>query len=234
MDSLLRLALALLALCAPVRKEGRVIAAHHSLLQRKAILPQGYLAVDWLDTGFTGTANQGAYFVSSNNLSLAENTTRIVSNWVCLRNVGEWNVVYSNQTSDNQSGSLIVRKGGDTIRGIVGDDSIKYTIEYDKPTVAVVDSGSFYVDDVLVGSVTPKTNVLTQPFLVGNILWQASSRRIWPGLIGRISVYSSGTLVADYIPCQEVSTSKHGFFDTVSKVFGASANASYPFIPATI
>ena len=33
MDSLLRLALALLALCAPVRKEGRVIAAHHSLLR---------------------------------------------------------------------------------------------------------------------------------------------------------------------------------------------------------
>lgn len=45
MDSLLRLALALLALCAPVRKEGRVItAAHHTMMGPEAGIKPPY---DW-------------------------------------------------------------------------------------------------------------------------------------------------------------------------------------------
>ena len=46
MPSILRLALALLALCAPVRKEGRVIAAHQTMLEKK-MLPYDS-EVEWL------------------------------------------------------------------------------------------------------------------------------------------------------------------------------------------
>lgn len=58
MDSLLRLALALFALCAPVRKEGRVIAAHHSLLRAGGATSRDYVQ-DGLYYQLDGIENAG-------------------------------------------------------------------------------------------------------------------------------------------------------------------------------
>jgi len=58
MDSILRLALALLALCAPVRKEGRVIAAHHSLLRVGGVSSLDYVQ-DGLYYQLDGIENAG-------------------------------------------------------------------------------------------------------------------------------------------------------------------------------
>ena len=58
MDSLLRLALALFALCAPVRKEGRMIAAHHSLLRAGGATSRDYVQ-DGLYYHLDGIENAG-------------------------------------------------------------------------------------------------------------------------------------------------------------------------------
>lgn len=58
MPSLLRLALALLALCAPVRKEGGMIAAHHSLLRAGGASSRDYVQ-DGLYYQLDGIENAG-------------------------------------------------------------------------------------------------------------------------------------------------------------------------------
>lgn len=246
MHSLLLLAFALFMLCTPFGKEGRMIAAHHSLLQKSALLPAQFVVLPFVNTngdtvsGDAKKVNSAAAF----NTGFTPTASTVVETIICPGNngTGGWETfIGGSNNGDAQAGAWLLRRAEKeqkfafSVNAWTGSAAFASFINessWCRLRIGIA-SVEFDIDGTVTNASVPNSSSFTgvAPIWIGASGRQTTedSYRGCKALIGRTTILDGGVVTRDYIPAQRKADSVCGFFDLITRQFSSSIVPNHEF-----
>lgn len=199
------------------RKEGGVIAAHHTVMRRRGrVLPSNFTPVEYLQSSGTQYINTGVAASAGISIGVKVQRTANNSDWDGI--VGSWtaedNTLYACSIRYNgTAGTKLSPSYGGT-----PDSSTRPNISSGQLVELVLTQGTFSLDGVVYCTWTPNVSALSSfPFFCfvenkGGSPWNG---RYLKGRIYYLWIMRDGKLVFDAIPVREGTTGY--LYDFVSK-----------------
>lgn len=178
------------------------------LLRKKKILPKEYVQLKYIGSSGTQHINTGTQS-KYNNRFIVDAQIDTLDRYNQL--IGQYNstkgAYYSVYVGNTNKYSYSWGNGYENYETPLADTNRHV---YD------VSINGFYLDDVLLGTVTGTENT---PSKTNFLFWANSTSRKFVGKIYSAKIYEGDTLVRDFVPCYRKSDNVAGMYDLVTETF---------------